>query len=239
MRLTRHGSHLVQLTHLGLINAYLVSEANGLTLIDTGMPGGGPALLGAARTLGQSIRRIVLTHAHGDHIGGLDALHAALPEVPVFISPRDARLLRGDHTLDPGEPQTPLRGDLRQSAVPVIPLADGEQIGSLRAVATPGHTPGHLAFLDTRDGTLIAGDAFQTVMGTAVSSERRWTFPFPALATWHAPTALASARRLSDLRPTRLAAGHGRVTEAPVEAMLRAVERAERRSAAAAQPRAG
>ena len=54
--------------------------------------------------------RIALTHAHGDHIGSLDELAAALPGVEVLISARDARLLAKDKSLDPGEPQAKLRG---------------------------------------------------------------------------------------------------------------------------------
>lgn len=226
MRYTRHGSHLHQLTRLGLVNTYLIAEPEGFTLVDTGMPGSAPALLRAAKELGQPLRRVVLTHAHGDHTGSLDALHAALPGVPLLISGRDARLLRGDRQLDPGEPQARLRGDLRPSAAPVQPLEDGEMVGSLRAVATPGHTPGHLALLDTRDGTLICGDAYHTVGGVAVSGDLRPLFPLPALATWHAPTALASARLLAEMNPTRLAPGHGRVVENPVPAMRRALARA-------------
>ena len=161
-----------------------------------------------------------------DHIGSLDALHAALPDVPVLLLAREVRVLRGDKGLDPSEPQVPLRGGLQPSAVPAQSLHDGDLVGSLRVIATPGHTPGHLSLLDTRDGTLIAGDAYHTVGGVTVVSERRLFFPFPALATWHAGTAVASARRLAELDPARLAPGHGRVVENPGAAMRRALERA-------------
>jgi glyoxylase-like metal-dependent hydrolase (beta-lactamase superfamily II) len=103
----------------------------------------------------------------------------------------------------------------------------GDHVGSLTVVAAPGHTPGHLAFLDTRDGTLIAGDAFQTRGGIAVAGTLRPLFPFPALATWHPPTALASAQMLRALLPTRLAVGHGAVLDDPLPAMDRAIARAE------------
>lgn len=49
-------------------------------------------------------------------------------------------------------------------------------------VAAPGHTPDQIAFFDERDRTLIAGDAFQTQGGTAVSGVMRKRFPFPAMA---------------------------------------------------------
>ncbi|WP_043802625.1 MBL fold metallo-hydrolase [Deinococcus gobiensis] len=229
MRITRHGQFLHLLTRLGLMNSALVREDDGFTLVDTGIPGSAPALLKAAADLGAPIRRVVLTHAHDDHVGSLDALHAALPEAEVLISGRDARLLRGDLGLDPGEPQTPLRGGLRgaKTAPTRLLRLDGtDRVGHLRVVPAPGHTPGHAALLDTRDGTLLCGDAFQTVAGVRVCSDRRGLFPLTAFATWHAPTALHSAQALADLHPTRLVPGHGRVVEDPEAAMRRAVTRA-------------
>ena len=77
--------------------------------------------------------------------------------------------------------------------------------------------------IDRRDGTLIAGDAFQTRAGVAVSGTIRPLFPFPAMATWDRPSALTSARLLRSLDPTRLAVGHGEVLEQPVAAMDRAI----------------
>jgi glyoxylase-like metal-dependent hydrolase (beta-lactamase superfamily II) len=95
-------------------------------------------------------------------------------------------------------------------------------------VAAPGHTPGQVAFLDVRDRSLIAGDALQTRGGIAVSGVIRPLFPFPALATWHKPTALATAEALRRLEPARLAVGHGDVVEEPAAAMDRALEAARR-----------
>ena len=57
----------------------------------------------------------------------------------------------------------------------------------------------------------------------------RWLFPFPALATWHKPTALRSAAALLALRPARLAVGHGPVLVDPAPAMAAAVAKAERK----------
>ena len=189
-----------------------------------------PAILAAAREIGAPITRIALTHAHGDHVGALDDLHAALPDADVLITARDARFLTGDLSLDPDEPQVKPRGQwVARSTRPTRTLAPGDRVGSLEVVAAPGHTPGHIAFLDTRDGTLIAGDAFQTRGGIAVSGTVRPLFPFPAMGTWHKPTALASARALRALNPSRLAVGHGVVLDKPLAAMDRAIAVAERK----------
>jgi glyoxylase-like metal-dependent hydrolase (beta-lactamase superfamily II) len=238
MKVTRHGANLVQLTrfpHVFPVNCYLVRDGDGLTLVDAALPGSAPAILAAARSLGAPIVRIALTHAHGDHVGSLDALHAALPAAEVLVPAREAPFLAGDRSLAPGEPQARLRGSWQVCTTrPTRLLVPGDRVGSLQVVAAPGHTPGHVAYVDTRDGTLIAGDAFQTRGGIAVAGVVRPLFPFPAMGTWHRPTALASARALRALSPARLAVGHGAVLAAPLPAMDRAIAAAERTVAAAA-----
>jgi len=224
MKVTTHGNYLIQLTRLVAFNCFLVREDDGFTLVDTGLSGSAKNILEAARQQGAPIVRIALTHAHVDHVGSLDALRDELPDAEVVITARDARFLAGERSLDPGEPQDKLRGGyVTCKTRPTRTLAHGDRVGSLEVIATPGHTPGHAAFLDTRDRTLIAGDAFQTQGGIAVSGIIRPLFPLPALATWHKPTALKSARLLCELEPRRLAVGHGRVLTDPVPAMQRAI----------------
>jgi glyoxylase-like metal-dependent hydrolase (beta-lactamase superfamily II) len=220
---------LTRITRLGIVNAFLVEEEDGLTLVDTALPGSQKSILAAAGTLGRPIVRIVLTHAHQDHIGSLDALAGRLGGVEVAISGRDAKLLAKDMTPEPGEPaDAKLRGGYSGARTrPTRLLSPGDRVGSLEVVAAPGHTPGQIALLDTRDRTLIAGDAFSTLGGVATTARPNPRFPLPALATWHRPTALATARALRALDPARLAVGHGKTVEAPGPAMDRAILRAE------------
>jgi glyoxylase-like metal-dependent hydrolase (beta-lactamase superfamily II) len=212
------------------INCYLVEEAAELTLIDAGMPFCSKGILKAAGKIGKPITRIVLTHGHGDHVGALDALKQAIPDVKVFISKRDSLLLAGNKTLQPGEPQTPIRGDVPKSVKtkPDILLEDGDRIGSLQAIASPGHTPGHMAFIDMRNKALIAGDAMQTRGGIAVSGQVKWLFPFPAMATWNKQVALDSARKLRALNPSLLAVGHGNIITNPLKVLDQAIDQAEK-----------
>ncbi|WP_161883178.1 MBL fold metallo-hydrolase [Deinococcus alpinitundrae] len=231
MSLTQHGSQLFQLARFGAFNSYFMREPHGLTLIDANLPGSAPAILKAAQQIGLPITRIVLTHAHSDHVGSLDALHAALPGAEVSISARDARILAGDFSVDAGEGPAKLRGGLTATQTrPDRLLHDGDRVGPMRVVAAPGHTPGHLAFYDERDGSLIAGDAFQVAGGLAVAGQLRPLFPFPALATWDARLAAEAAARLAELKPSRLAVGHGRVLEQPTGAMWKVVQAAQRHS---------
>jgi glyoxylase-like metal-dependent hydrolase (beta-lactamase superfamily II) len=137
MKTTRITHDLFQLTRfprLFPVNAYLVQEHDGFTLIDTAFPGSTSSIVAAAQQLGAPIVRIVLTHAHADHVGSLDALHGALPNAEVLMS-------------EPGK----LRGSWKTCA--------------------------------TRPDRLIAGDAFQTRAGVAVSGTLVPLFPFPGMAT--------------------------------------------------------
>ncbi len=214
---------------LGAVNAYLLREDDGsLTVIDTGIPGTHHALLLAAKEMGGKIQKILLTHAHSDHVGSVTALLRALPKVEILISSREVRLLRGDFSLDPGESESnvPTLFFQPMPQLPVTTFEWGENIGALEAISTPGHTPGHTAFMDKRDGTLLVGDAFQVKGGLAVSGVLRPSFPIPALANWDTPTSLESARKLRERLPKRLAAGHGQVIENPLPEMDSAISEA-------------
>jgi glyoxylase-like metal-dependent hydrolase (beta-lactamase superfamily II) len=217
----------IRVSRFGFVNAYLVEEDDGLTLIDTLIPRSAKTVLTRVEQIGRPIVRIALTHAHGDHIGSLDQLASQIQDVEVSISGRDARLLAGDKTLDPGEDVGKLRGSYPGAETkPSRTLSPGDRVGSLEVVAAPGHTPGHIAFMDTRDRTLYCGDAYSTLGGMATSAKPNPRFPLPAMATWHRPTALETARALRALDPARLAPGHGKIVENPAAAMDEAIQKA-------------
>ena len=105
-------------------------------------------------------------------------------------------------------------------------LQPGNRVGSLEVVASPGHTPGHVSFLDTRDRALLSGDVFTTYGNAAVTNHFYWRFPFAAMATWEKEKDLESARALRALGPAILLVGHGPPVRTPAGAMDAAIARA-------------
>jgi glyoxylase-like metal-dependent hydrolase (beta-lactamase superfamily II) len=229
MRSTALSDHLTQLTRFGIVNAYLVREDDGLTLVDTMVAGSAPGLIAAAADLEAPIRRVVLTHGHADHVGSLDALSQALGGGLEVLAPsRDARIIAGDKSLDAAEGERKIKGGWPKPARrPDVLLEAADRVGSLEVVASPGHTPGHVCLLDSRDRALICGDAFSTLGGTTVAGRLNWRFPLVYFATWDPERALTSARSLQQLAPTLLAPGHGRALPSPQEAIAAAIAAAE------------
>jgi glyoxylase-like metal-dependent hydrolase (beta-lactamase superfamily II) len=225
MRSIHVTQNLRQLTRIRFVNAYLVREADGFTLVDTTIGGSADDLIAAARDGGAPIVRIALTHGHGDHVGSLDALKQQLGDsVEVLMPTLDARIHAGEQIVEGKLPGSwP-----KLKTVPDVRLEPGDRVGSLEVVASPGHTPGHVSFLDTRDRTLIAGDTFTSMGRVAVSNHFYWRFPLAAMATWDKAKDLESARALGSLDPAVLVVGHGPAVSAPGDAIKRAVARAGR-----------
>jgi len=223
MSTTQINENLIQVNRWRFVNAFLVREDDGFTLVDTTVGGGADALIGAARTAGGEIRRIALTHGHGDHVGSLDALRDKLGDsVQVLMPDLDARIHAGEQVVD-GKPPG---GWPKLKTTPDVRLTGGERIGSLEVIPTPGHTPGHVSFLDTRDRTVIVGDTFTSIGGLAVSNHFFLKFPLAAMATWDKTKDRESAQKLRELNPSMLVVGHGPPVRDPARDMDEAIGRA-------------
>ena len=223
-------NNLYQLTfmpRLFPVNCYLIEENDGLTLVDAALASSATSILSAARTIGKPITKIVLTHAHSDHIGALDGLKIALPDAEVMLSQMEWNILQNGTKM---EADHPIKGGYPKNikTKPDRFLREGDFVGSLEVISAPGHSPGMLALFDHRDGALLVGDAFQLRGGIAVSGDLRWQFPFPAWATWSKEISIQSAKKLADLKPKILAVGHGDLLHEPLTSMNTAILRAEK-----------
>jgi glyoxylase-like metal-dependent hydrolase (beta-lactamase superfamily II) len=225
MKQRRITPNILQLTEARFVNAYLVQEDDGLTLVDTGLGRGAASILAAADAIGQPIVCIALTHAHSDHAGAVDALETLLGDaVTLYLGDPDARICDGEQVISGKR-----RGSwAKLESKPDVRLHGGERIGSLEVVASPGHTPGHMAFLDVRDRTLLAGDTFTTYWRTEIPNRLLQPFPLASMGTQDRPGVVAAAKALAALEPRALAVGHGPFVREPARAMQDAIRRAER-----------
>jgi glyoxylase-like metal-dependent hydrolase (beta-lactamase superfamily II) len=196
------------------VNIYLIVESIGLTLVDTGLPKTGPKIvLGTLQRLGYKtadLKTILITHADPDHIGGAAELKKATG-ARILASPLDGEAMRfGKAGRDPKgsagmliRALTPLFGKITPQAPDEV-LKDAQELpilGGLRVVATPGHTPGHLAFYSASKGILFVGDALR-------SGKKGLDFgkgPF----TWDYEQGVGSVKKLAALGAKIVCCGHG------------------------------
>ncbi|MDT7537827.1 MAG: hypothetical protein QOI82_1412 [Actinomycetota bacterium] len=194
-----------------LINSFLFADDDGsLTLVDTGLKRADKKVLAALAELGkapQDVQRIVLTHAHQDHAGGLAAIKEATGGT-VHAHDRDAVYLqRGkppqlDATRLSGRLMNRVRGGFGKVDIGET-FQDDELLpigGGLRVVHTPGHSPGHVSLLHEPTGVLITGDAIFNVRGLRYS---------PALFCTDIPLSRQTADRLGELEYDVVAFTHG------------------------------
>ncbi len=227
MRFERDAAPGVHRVEDSRVNWYLVEGDEGLTVVDAGIPASWHSLYGALDAIGRTtadIRAVVLTHGHFDHVGFAERAREEL-RVPVWAPEGDVPLTQ--HPLRYPCERLPLLYVRRPSFLrnfggfiaggalgtprvrEVRPYRDGDELpvpGRPRAVATPGHTPGHMALhLADRD-VLLAGDA--VVM---LDPYTGWAGPrlVSKAATADTAQARASLDRLRETGARHVLTGHG------------------------------
>jgi endoribonuclease LACTB2 len=137
-------------------NCYLIYSSSEILVIDPGSPyeDEQQAVANCVDDLiaeGRTVREIILTHDHPDHLAGVDALNDRLATTPAARVPVAAHRLTADSL------KNQLRVDRYIEDGEVLELK-GEPEIKLRTMFTPGHARGHLCFYDVRTGALISGD---------------------------------------------------------------------------------
>jgi glyoxylase-like metal-dependent hydrolase (beta-lactamase superfamily II) len=216
---------VLRVTHCH-VNWYLLEDDDGVTVVDTGVPRHWQLLPKALAKLGRrldDVRAVVLTHGHYDHVGFAERARTELG-VPVY-APRGEDIyhhplrypferLPFAYAANPGflkiAAHFAANGALWTKGVgEVTHFGDDEELpvpGRPRVIATPGHTPGHVALqLPDRD-TVITGDALVTL-------DPYTTLTGPRLvakaALFDSEQNLATLDRIADTGATRLLPGHG------------------------------
>ena len=164
----------------GHVRAFLIDDGKELTLIDTLLDQDGRGVLDELKLMGKmptDITRIILTHAHQSHLGGLAALKK-ITGARVYSHDWEADIIQGKRKVQVPPtttlwPQKPLQIYHLQVAFVLglgMPpscevdenLKDGDHVGALTVMHAPGHTPGSLTFYWPEQKALICGDTVVT-----------------------------------------------------------------------------
>jgi glyoxylase-like metal-dependent hydrolase (beta-lactamase superfamily II) len=198
-------------------NPYLIIDSAGLTLIDAGLPGSHKKILRSIAGLGytpKDLKRILITHADFDHVGGLAALQTATGARLYAHAAEAAAMAAGrpSRKLKPGNVFAKLlywvMGRLFKAAPVQVDelLADGQTLpvlGGLCVLETFGHTPGHLSFFAPSAGILFVGDS--------IVSEETGLRGSRGANNWDQAKSDESVRKQAALGARIVCSGHGPV----------------------------
>lgn len=171
------GVHYVRQTMGGHVHAFLLDDGNGITLIDALYDTDAHRILDEIEAMGRKptdLKNIIATHAHRSHIGGMAVLKE-LTNARVYAHEWEIGIVEGQRksTRVSIWPRRPLKAYYTQFGLalgfdghkPCLvdqALKEGDHIGPLTIVATPGHTPGCLSFYWPQKKALFVGDVVVT-----------------------------------------------------------------------------
>jgi glyoxylase-like metal-dependent hydrolase (beta-lactamase superfamily II) len=230
-------------------NCYLISDDDGVTLVDACFPSTWRAVTRILQRIGRSwtdVKALLLTHGHFDHVGFARRLATDL-SVPVWVHAADRQLAANPYRYRP-ERNRAVYALFHPRSLPILAtmvaagaltvrgveadhlFADREELpvpGQPCVIHTPGHTEGQCAFLIPGRSVLLSGDALVTLDPYTGRTGPGLVAP---AATANSAQALSSLDQLVDLDAEIVLTGHG---EPWSQGAFKAVALARRRSARA------
>ena len=181
-----------QRASFGFVSAYVLVRDGEALVFDTGTGDDIGPLNGALQAAGvgwDAVGHVLVSHDHGDHVGGVDLVAAEAPGAAVYGAMPDL-------------------GDIRDRVPDAMEVVDGDTVMGLRVIATPGHTLGHVSALDEATGLLLVGDALVNDVAIGGASGEGIELSPPEFTT-DAEAAADSGRALADLTFEVALFGHG------------------------------
>jgi len=169
--------------NLGFVNAYVLVRGKEAAVVDTGTPNNASKIADVVRTAGlgwDTVRHVILTHYHPDHIGSVGEVLDAAPKATAYAGAADIAQIKAPR--------------------PIKAVGDNDEVFGLRVIATPGHTPGHVCVFDPAGSLLILGDAMNNI-GKLGGPNPQYTAD---MAEAH-----QSVKKLAKLKFERAVFGHG------------------------------
>ncbi len=195
-------------TFTGLIagRVYALQDSDGLTLVDASINNAGDKILAQLQQAGHKpsdVKRILITHAHPDHVGSLPKLKQATG-AEIWCHPLEKPVIEGKQAIvrppsgirPPSVTFPPISVDRTLNENETLPI-----LGGLQVIYTPGHAPGHSSFWQPERRLLITGDVVFYLFN-------RMTQPLAAL-TADAQENKRSIKKLVALKPDTMLFGHG------------------------------
>jgi glyoxylase-like metal-dependent hydrolase (beta-lactamase superfamily II) len=200
------------------MNIYFLEDGDGVVQFDAGTKSMRKKAAQTARDLG-GLKRVVLGHAHADHRGTAPYLDA-----PVFCHPDEVADAEGDQAVSPYFnlsllPMGPIRwiypsllrhwdgGPVKIGGT----VSEGDEVAGFEVLHFPGHAPGLIGLWRESDRLALVSDVVYLVDSARLKAlpPGEASVPHPAFA-WNHQEAKRSLRRLAELEPLVVGAGHDR-----------------------------
>lgn len=202
----------------GAMNVYFLEDEGGVVQFDAATKSMRKKVAATARELG-GLKRVVLGHAHADHRGT-----APYVEAPVFCHPDEVDDAEGDKAVSPYFNLSLLEVAPIRWIYPTLlkhwdggpvridgTVSEGDEVAGFKVLHFPGHAPGLIGLWRESDRVALVSDVVYLVDSARLKPlpHGEASVPHPAFA-WNHQEAKRSLRRLAELEPQVVGAGHER-----------------------------